>query len=80
MQEISNAMRYLQGNLWELAATGIKPWQRVPNSVAIPPDVFEKYTARRRRRDGGSGRPAAARAGSNLAGDDGVYISTHSSR
>jgi hypothetical protein len=43
VQEISNAMRYLQGNLWELAATGITPWQRVPNNVAIPPDVFEKY-------------------------------------
>lgn len=43
IQEISNAMRFLQGNLWELAATGATPWQRVPNNVHIPPDVYEKY-------------------------------------
>lgn len=43
IQEISNAMRYLQGNLWELAATGTTPWQRVPNNVHIPPDVYEKH-------------------------------------
>jgi len=43
IQEISNAMRFLQGNLWELAATGHTPWKRVPNNVHIPPDIYEKY-------------------------------------
>ena len=27
----------------ELAATGTTPWQRVPNNVHIPPDIYEKY-------------------------------------
>mmetsp|Transcript_32925 Transcript_32925/g.52743 ORF Transcript_32925/g.52743 Transcript_32925/m.52743 type:complete len:240 (+) Transcript_32925:315-1034(+) len=43
IQEISNAVRVLQNNLWELAATGSTPWQRVPNNVHIPPDIYEKY-------------------------------------
>ena len=36
-------MRFLQGNLWELVATGHTPWKRVPNNVHIPPDIYEKY-------------------------------------
>ena len=47
MQDISDAMRRLQGNLWELAATGAQPWRRVPNSQRVPRDVYEKYKRRK---------------------------------
>jgi len=43
VQDISDATRRLQGNLWELAATGTQPWRRVPNSQRVPRDVYEKY-------------------------------------
>ena len=43
VQDISDATRRLQGNLWELAATGAQPWRRVPNSQRVPRDVYEKY-------------------------------------
>jgi len=46
VQEISNAMRRLQGNLWQLAATGTQPWRRVPNSQRVPRDVYDKYKRR----------------------------------
>ena len=47
VQEISNAMRRLQGNLWQLAATGPSPWRRVPNSQRVPRDVYDKYKRRK---------------------------------
>jgi len=47
VQDISDAMRRLQGNLWELAATGTQPWRRVPNSQRVPRDVYEKYKRRK---------------------------------
>jgi hypothetical protein len=47
VQEISNAMRRLQGNLWQLAATGTQPWRRVPNSQRVPRDVYDKYKRRK---------------------------------
>lgn len=47
VQEISNAMRRLQGNLWSLASTGVIAWQRVPNSQRVPRDVYEKYKRER---------------------------------
>ena len=47
VQQISNAMRRLQGNLWQLAATGTQPWRRVPNSQRVPRDVYEKYKRRK---------------------------------
>jgi hypothetical protein len=40
-------MRRLQGNLWQLAATGTQPWRRVPNSQRVPRDVYEKYKRRK---------------------------------
>ena len=43
VQDISNAMRRLQGNLWELASTGTRPWRRVPDAQRVPRDVYEKY-------------------------------------
>ena len=47
VQDISDATRRLQGNLWELAATGAQPWRRVPNSQRVPRDVYEKYKRRK---------------------------------
>ena len=47
VQQISNAMRRLQGNLWQRAATGTQPWRRVPNSQRVPRDVYEKYKRRK---------------------------------
>ena len=47
VQDISDATRRLQGNLWELAATGTQPWRRVPNSQRVPRDVYEKYKRRK---------------------------------
>ena len=47
VQDISDATRRLQGNLWELAATGTQPWRRVPNSQRVPRDVYDKYKRRK---------------------------------
>lgn len=47
VQEISNAMRRLQGNLWQLAATGPSPWRRVNNKQRVPRDVYDKYKRRK---------------------------------
>ena len=44
-QDTSDATRRLQANLWELAATGSTPWQRVPTSVRIPRDAYETHEA-----------------------------------
>lgn len=46
VQETSHAMRYLCDCLWEVCATGVKPWSRIPNNVQIPPDIYEKYASR----------------------------------
>jgi len=47
VQEMSNATRRLQANLWALAATGTQPWRRVPNSQRVPRDVYDKYKTRK---------------------------------
>jgi hypothetical protein len=45
VQEISDATRRVQNSLWELAATGARPWVRVSNAARVPRDVYEKHDA-----------------------------------